>query len=87
MKKSFMYVVACTVVLLLVAGCAPQPTAVDGPTSPSSAQGESTTAPAAEPAAASAPATFHFAFLDEPPGIDPTIFTGRHPIRSLRYAL
>jgi oligopeptide transport system substrate-binding protein len=72
MKKSFMYVIAL-MVLLLVAGCAPQPAAVDGP---SSAQGEATTAPAAEPAAASAPATFHYAFLDEPPGIDPTISQG-----------
>lgn len=76
MKKSFMYVVACVVVLLLVAGCAPPPTAVDGPSQPPAEQAEPTTAPAAEPAAASAPGAFHYAFLDEPPGIDPTISQG-----------
>lgn len=84
MKKLFMSIVALMMTLILVAGCTPPPTAVDGPTQPSSTQAESTTAQATEPTTASAPVTFHYAFLDEPPGIDPTISQGS--VQSTIYA-
>lgn len=76
MKKSFMGIVIWMITVLLVAGCAPQAPVGVEPTQPSSAQAEADKSPATESAAASAPISFHYAFLDEPPGIDPTISQG-----------
>lgn len=73
MKKSLTYFVTWLMLLALLAGCAPQLTPTAAPAQP---QEEPTAAPIVEPTAVPEPVTFHYAFLDEPPGIDPTISQG-----------
>ncbi len=106
MKKLITFLVTSLVLLLLLIGCAPQPTQsiqedlppTEAPAEPTEAQAEPTEAPVepteapiepteepAEPEAVPAePVTFHYAFLIEPPGIDPGVSQGS--VQSTLYA-
>jgi oligopeptide transport system substrate-binding protein len=90
MKKLLTYVITSIVILSMLASCAPQATPAVSQTEPTQEQmAQPTTDPTkapevqqptatTEPPPASAePVSFHYAFLDEPPGIDPTISQGR----------
>lgn len=86
MKKLLTYFFTLLLIAALVAGCAPKAAPAAEPAQPAEAQAQPTDEPnqepavepteEPEPAAASDPVSFHFAFLDEPPGIDPTISQG-----------
>jgi len=89
MKKMLKYILPMIMIISIITGCAQQtamPTAA--PTSPAAVPPTAaptavppTTAPTAvpptvAPTAAPKPVSFNYAFLDEPPGIDPTVSQG-----------
>ncbi|HBO33206.1 MAG TPA: peptide ABC transporter substrate-binding protein [Anaerolineaceae bacterium] len=69
MKKFWLFFFTAIMIVSMIAACAPQiptPTATEVPV----------TATATEPPAPAEPVSFHYVFLDEPPGIDPGISQG-----------
>lgn len=78
MKKLFAYISTLLLVVAVVVSCTPQAAPPAAPAQPTQAQVPPTaaTTKAPEPTAVAKPVSFHYAFLDEPPGIDPTIFQG-----------
>lgn len=85
MKKLLTYVITTIVILSFLVGCAPQPTptpVVQAPATTAPTAVPPTTAPTAvpptavPPTAAPKPVSFNYAFLDEPPGIDPNVSQG-----------
>jgi oligopeptide transport system substrate-binding protein len=94
MKKLITFLVTSIVLLLLLIGCTPQPTepmqeeappteALVEPTEPEK-PAEPTEAPAEPTEVPAEPVTFHYAFLIEPPGIDPGVSQGS--VQSTLYA-
>jgi len=74
MKKLFAYISTLLLVVAVVAACTPRAEPTAKPAQPTQAQAQ--VSPTAQPTAVPKPVSFHFAFLDEPPGIDPTISQG-----------
>ena len=91
MKKLLIFVFTLIVILSMAAACAPQPTPTPANPAPTAAHQAATTSLTAvppttvpptvvptkvPPTAAPAPVSFNYAFLDEPPAIDPSVSVG-----------
>jgi oligopeptide transport system substrate-binding protein len=99
MKKILMFLVTSIVIFSLLLGCAAKSTPLTqeagpptnvpaeptkAPAEPTKASAEPTEAPAEPTAVPAEPVTFHYAFLLEPPGIDPGVSQGS--VQSTLYA-
>jgi len=86
MKKLLTFVLTSIMIISIVGACAPQPTPVQpaataapataAPTAVPPTVAPTAVPPTAAPTAAPKPVSFTYAFLDEPPGIDPTVSQG-----------